>query len=573
MKKIDYKEIALYIIIAVVIIAALVFVLGRGALSGGSYNLSVKIVQLGGVPQYPYQASHFLINITNNGQNKITNLPVGFYLNGVPLNSVNVTIPAGKNVSLLKNYTYQYAGNYSFQVVADPAQLANIADRQQAKETVSLQIVQPETADVYSSIPNGNITDTQSFTMSGSGAFTTSKIDQRYNISLFNKLFSPQQQVLSSIFQNLGGYIAYSNGAYVKYANNSSAYSGWLQGTVDPAEIELVISSFGAKSSQHGNLTYSAISNTTSVCTWYANGWTKILAYYNNSLGATCLGFSSKSYNSSENQLLVNALKSNGNLTYYQSRFLYTNITPLGSVLEYSNGNISGTNIFNNSLGFIFSTTIKKLATPLSTTLLNNPHNTCFGLIYNNGSVHVCSVYIGLRNGSTSSLYGLINSSEITSNYIINVYSIVNQSSLIAAHDNAARLMGALGINETSAIWTSGFNSGCSIYNSSLQCKFLSFNYTDNNASINVTNMFASSVRINNVNCEAAAGFPAAQINQTIAANKTLPIRFTCYNLPVPSTTAVTSYSLNINYTVNNSIASASGILNVTSPGLASEGT
>jgi hypothetical protein len=203
MKKIDYKEIALYIIIAVVIIAALVFVLGRGALSGGSYNLSVKIVQLGGVPQYPYQASHFLINITNNGQNKITNLPVGFYLNGVPLNSVNVTIPAGKNVSLLKNYTYQYAGNYSFQVVADPAQLANIADRQQAKETVSLQIVQPETADVYSSIPNGNITDTQSFTMSGSGAFTTSKIDQRYNISLFNKLFSPQQQVLSSIFQNL----------------------------------------------------------------------------------------------------------------------------------------------------------------------------------------------------------------------------------------------------------------------------------------------------------------------------------------------------------------------------------
>jgi hypothetical protein len=567
--KINYKEVAIYAVIAAAIVIAVVFILGKGLISS-NYNVSIRVAQLGGVPQYPYQASHFLINITNNGQNQVNNLLVGFYLNGVSLNAVNVSIPAGKSVALLKNYTYQSAGNYSFHVIADPGQVAKLTDRQQAQNTISLLITQPQSADVYISIPNGNITDTQSFTMSGAGTFTAAQMAQNYNISLFNKLFTPPPKILPKIFRNLGNQVAYFNGAYVMYANNSTAYSGWLQGTINPTLIGLVVSSFGLHSSQYGNTTYAMVNNTTSICTWYEGGWTKILAYYNDSHGGTCLGFSGNAYNPSESQLLVSVLKSNSNLIHYQSGFLYTNITPLGSVLEYSNGNITTANLFNNSYGFVFTTSLKKLAKPLNSTVINNPKDICLGLIYNNGPVHVCSVFIATRNGSINQPYGLINSSEITSNYIINMYSLVNQTtSLVAAHENAARLMGALEVNETSVTWKSGFRNGCAIMNSSLQCGFLNFNYTSNNASINITNGFASDMRIDTINCELAPGYPTVSINKTIASNKTAAVQFRCYNLPVPSATAVTAYSLSINYTVDNTMKSAFGVLNVTNSGLA----
>jgi len=82
----DYKELAIYAVIAVAVVVAVVFVVSSGLLSklfSSSYNVRVTLSQTGGsATVYPYQTSQFTINVTNNGNAAIQNLLVGFYLPG-----------------------------------------------------------------------------------------------------------------------------------------------------------------------------------------------------------------------------------------------------------------------------------------------------------------------------------------------------------------------------------------------------------------------------------------------------------------------------------------------------------
>ena len=314
---------------------------------------------------------------------------------------------------------------------------------------------------------------------------------KRYNITFFNQLFGPSQGVMLVVFQNIAPSVSYAKGAYAQYANNSTAYVVWLQGTLNTSRVNALLSSFvGSSMAQYSGITYARMSNTLSVCDWYSSGWTKLISYYNNSNSETCMNLALTHFNSTEGAFFNNSLISKANLTNYQSEFYYTNSTPLGGILSYSRNSMSETRLFNNTVG-LFATGVSEL--PNGINGIATSRNICYGLIYNNGSAHVCSVVVPTRNNSFTLPFELVKSTEILPNYIVSVYSLINSTLATIAHDNAANLINALTKNSISAAWTTGFQNGCSIENLSIGCKFLSFNYNSTTAYMNITNMFAIS--------------------------------------------------------------------------------
>lgn len=297
------------------------------------------------------------------------------------------------------------------------------------------------------------------------------------------------------------------------------------------------------------------------MCSIYNGGWTKIISYYNNSNSNTCAKIATTTYLPTESNTLINVIKQNGNLTHYQSGFYYTNSSPLGSALYYSNSNITAINLFENNYG-IFVAGIKKLGSSIN--LTNFVNNTCYGLIYTYNGVNVCSYVIATRTGNFSLPYGLVNSSYITSNYILNIYSLVNNTQLVAAHDNAAHLMGALGISENSIVWGTFYKNSCKFSNQSIGCQFLNFSQKSNIASINIQNNFTKGIRLNSLNCEITFGAVPTPLNITIEPNSIKEINQTCTSIVVPTASVQTVYTLILNYTYNNVTRIVNGTLNVT---------
>jgi CARDB len=567
----DYKEILIYVILAIVIIAAVVFVLNSSMIfKSSTYNIKVSILGDNGSTVYPYQTSHFVVNVTNAGGAQVNGLLVGIYLNGIEQNESTVDLPAGKSITITKNYTYQYPGPFTFEAVADPGDLLPLANRSAAQSSITTNVAFPQVPNVYISIPNTNIIDTQSFTLNGGGAISASAVAQRYNISIVNKLFGPGETVSAKIYQDVYPYTANVYGAYAAYTNNTIAYSAWMSGTLDPQFISSVISSFGIKILQVNtpkqDFEYAKISNTTSMCLFYNGGWTKLVDYYNASVTPqTCANIVVSTYVPSETNTIVNLHNNNTMLSHLQSKFFYTNSTIGGSALEFTANNVTLTNIFENGFG-VFISSVKHVLVPLNITGAKN--STCYGLIYSNNGVNMCSYAIPTRTYNYSLQYGLINSSYITSNYIINMYSLVNGSELVAAHENAGDLFSALNVSGKSINWQLSFKNSCVFENSSIGCKFVSFDYKNNTAFFNITNKLSRSIKINQLNCELNPGFPNVTINKTIAANGTLAIGQYCNVVPETNVAAQSIYELILNYTYNNVTKIAIGNLNVTNQAL-----
>lgn len=557
-----------YAIIVIIVVAAVAVYVFESGLLGSSYNISVTMSQKGaGSITYPYQTSQYTINVTNKGSNRISNLLIGYYLDGIEKNTTTVSIPAGESVVIVKNYTYPTPGPYIFEAVADPGRVLNIPDRNSTQSSITTNVSVPTLPDVYTSIPNLNISTTQSFALNEYGIIGASAMAQRYDIGLVNMFMGPTGEMSAKIFQNIYPFTANAYGAYASYSNNAEAYTVWLQGTINPQLIGVVITSFGlpvqALNESTGTIGYVAINNTTSMCTFYSGGWTKIITYYNNSMQGTCIDLSTVEYKSNESTLLTGLVKGNSNLTHYQSGFMYTNSSILGSSLKYSHSNLTATNIFGNNYG-VFISSITKLARPINTSNITN--STCYGLIYSSNGVNVCSYVIPTRTGNYSLPYGLINSSYITNDYILNMYSLVNNTQLLSAHDNAANLMGRIGINGSSVVWNPVYKNQCNFGNSSsIGCDLYNYSTQNSTARIGITNMLPGSIRVNSLNCELIDIYNATVFNTTIASDSSANFTVTC-SLPSvsPSVSLVTTFLLRLNYTYGSVTSTVNGTLNVT---------
>ncbi len=554
--KLFYGIFAAIVVIAVV--AAVIKLLSPGI--SASVSLSTNTVVT-----YPYQTSYFSVRVDNTGKTSISKLVIGFYLNGNAVHYSTVDVPAGSSNTVYENYTYQAGGNYSFSAIADPAHVANMKDRNNAQSSLEVQIQQPESPDIYTSLPNVSIAYTHSFTMSGRGLIASAATAEGYNVSVYTDMFSPAKNVLTKLFENLYVFVAYVNGAYVRYSDNRTASAIWLQGTLQAPLVGYVLSTFHFNQSNYTmngtEISYAKVNNQTSICYLYTKGWTKIFTYYNASADGSCKDFAGSYYAPDESNAIVAQIKANKNLTKYQSGFFYTNSTTLGSGLSLSdNSGLAGLIVFQNQYGF-FTSYIQ------NTSAFSETAPTCKGMLATYGNTSICSVYVAPSSNSTQG-FGMVNTTELTGNYRISLYSLVNQSNLLAAHQNGASLINALHITP-SIEWKSAFVSTCAIDNASIGCNVMRFDYYNSTAYLRIENRLANALTINTFSCYS----PGLRQNETVgvqvASNSTASITARCYNIPVGGiASAYTDYALSMNYTYSGITQTVTGLLNVTNPGL-----
>ncbi len=554
-----------YFVLAVVVVVAVAFLVnvfqtvGRNVLE--NYRVSVSLSTNTPV-SYPYQTSYFLVNITNKGSSSIKGLTVGFYMDGSAIRYSSVDVPAGRTVQVVDNYTYLNPGNYTFSAVADPADVLAIKDRSAVQSSVSMVINQTEKPDVYASLPNSNITYTQSFSLTPTGLVAAAATASKYNVSIFTNLFSPARNVLIKLFENLYVAISTANGAYVRYADNTTAYSMWIQGEVQPSLVNYVLSSFYLRqfnTSINGtNVGYLAVNGTTSICYLYSGGWTKIFSYFNNSHARTCLDIAGKKYVSEESNTIVAQIKANKGMVAYQQHFIYINSSSIGSSLIYGN-TLSIVDFFENAHGF-FTNEVQ------NTTSFEGTRPLCRGLIYTGNDVSVCSVYV--HPTSNASNFGMVNTTELTNSYRLSLYSLVNLSDLTLAHVNGVELLNALNVSNI-ITWKSTFKNTCSLRNASIGCNVTGFDYSYNTAYLNISNKFPKPLRINTLSCFAPGLRQNETFNVTVNGNSHVNISVACISIPVGTIASLyTNYAFAMNYTYMNSTQSIAGTLNVTNQAL-----
>ena len=556
-ESISRTGIVFYAALAIVVVLAVAFAASR--LHAQSYRVSVTL-STNTTASYPYQTTHFIIKVTNSGNSSIKGLNLGFYLNGSAVQYNTVDLPAGTSAYVHENYTYMDSGDYIFSAVADPAHVLNLKDRTGTQSSLYVSIVQPSSPDVFTSLPNSDMVYTQSFTLNTEGILAAAATAGKYNVSVFTGMFSPSQNILVNLFENLYGFIKYANGAYVRYANGTAAYSVWMQGKVQPSLIDYVLSTFylnRINTSINGTeVGYAVVNNQTSICYLYADGWTKLVAYFNNSKAGSCLGIAGNSYAPEESNVIVAQLKANQNMTGYQQRFVYINSTPIGSAIIYSNS-LSVVTFFENSYGF-FTSFIQ------NTTSFEGPALMCRGLVYTSNTSSVCSVYIATTGNAPN--VGLVNTTELTPSYRFSLYSLVNRSNLIAAHENGAALLNALKVSNVIA-WKSSFSSTCGFSNASIGCNVTSFDYTNNIAHLSIINKLAHPLRINTMACFAPGRRLNETINTTASGAGTANVSVMCLSFPVPIASAYTNYALAMNYTYMNATMTIAGAVKRDKPG------
>lgn len=549
----------LYGILAIIIVASVSIYLYR--VSNQSYSISVSISNVTRTTVYPYQPLQFNITISNEGSNPVSGMLLNIYSNNSEIGSYKVTLPARMSTHLLENYTYQDNGTYPFKVVADPARVLNIADRGSAQAGTVVTVLRPSPPNVYTSIPNNGINLTQSFSLSSGGLSFIAYLSEYYNISMAEGMLGTNHHIFQPLFSDLQGSVVNSNGAFATYDNGSEAYSFWIQGTADNNTINTVMSTFRlphkAENINGTPVDYYVISNTTSLCSLYQGGWTKITTFYNASGSGTCLSFAGRNFTQTESSLLVHTLKNDTALLHYQSGFYYKNVSILGSSLISSRSAFGFVNLFQNSYGLFLSSMLNRYA-PINTT----QNVTCAGLIYRNGTNNICSAYVSPVKVNNASIT-LINSTELAKNYLVEMYSLVNTSSLLNAHYNAAHLIVALGINESSANFITPFKNSCGLNNASIGCKIEEYNSTGNSAVVSIANNFSSAMRINTADCYMPGEQSNESVGVSIPASDSANFTVKCHLLPLGITSAVTSYTLVMNYTLLNKTRLAVGFLNI----------
>ncbi len=555
----DYKTLVVYAVIVIVVAGGVAYALTRTALAG-NYSMSVSIS--GSVPSqvYPYQTSRFTISLNNTGSRTISQIPVVIYLNNNQYGSYKVTLPPKQSTTLPLNYTYTASGPYSFEVIADPGHLFDIANRSTAQATVSVNVSATQAPDVYSLLPNSS--STTGFTLFQNGSAVVAVTGLGYNLSVINTMFGPARSIMLRLLEDLSLTINTAYGAESRYPNNSVGYSIWLQGTLDPGLVGAIVRSFGlSQQSFNANgtqATYVKVSNTTSLCFYYSGGWTKAVSYYNSSDQASCKTLVGSAHPSNESAFLLSQYGSTPAMAAYLGNFVYTNSTNLGGSIGYQNGNITATNIFDNPYG-TFIGYLRRNQVPANI-LVNQ---TCNGLVYNSGNISICSSFITpIKNGSISSY--LINETLISQNYTAILYSFVNDSNLLAANQNGLSLILLLNLSQRTQGWNTVFKNLCNLSNVTFGCNVLSFNHSNDSTEFSITNNFQSSVRLNSLLCSLEPFQVPQIVNSTVLPGQSISLNTTCYNIPVPIASISTTYPLSVNYTVNGATNTVYGYANIT---------
>ena len=581
------KNVLIYVIIAAVVLVS-VFLYTRNVFSP-AYSISLQLSQspqsptYGSNTLYPYQTSIFRLNINNTGSSPISNMTVVVYLNSQALQTLSIrSLPAHQGTTKNLSYTYPTSGNYSFQVVADPAHVFNIQNRQASQDSIAVSVSPAQIPDVFTSIPNNNIVDAQSFALSSLGASEALYMFNNYTLGFSSGIFNGNTFPLIEMLKPSAPYLQSFLGDRAVYKNGTVAYAAWMQsGVVTMAGIKSFYSSlsYNTVNATIGNANglYMKWNATTSLCFAYSGGWIKIISYSNQSGAGTCSSIGSVTYADTESNTLLQQAASDKKMYDYQNvssvynanmpTMIYSGAHDLGRSVISDNGAVSIINFFSvpsNSMqnGGLFAGLISRNVPPASMA-----QRTCYdGLVFSDNAISVCSQYTPQTTGWLGPNL-LLNSTYISNNHTVSLYSLVNDSQAASAHLTASILIFSLGINETHLKWKSLFSNSCRFGSPQLGCGFVGMNASVPSITMNVINNYASPITVTKVNCFYAAPPTNFTMNWIVPAGATQQITTPCRVVPPTGFVAGMSFNTTIYYTLNGKNQTANGTFNFTTFG------
>ncbi len=555
--------------IAIVIAIAIIYT-SYAFTQTGAYSVKVEFSPnnySSNTTLYPFDTISTKLTVINSGPSKLSKLPLLVYLNGNKLRSYVVTLPPKSEINLSIAYTFNNSGNYTFEAVADPADLLNLKNRAASQQSFTVPVAVPEKPDLYVSIPNSNITSTKEFTLYPKGIAFSSIAALNYNLSYFKNLFGPAYPVVGNSITDLALLVHIMNGVYANYSNGAKVSSLWMNGNISVKYLNTIL--------QKNNLSYSLFNisgvngvyfkynNSTSICTSQNHGWVKVLSVYNASSNYTCKNIISKNYTPTEAVIIKNSLNSSKPLMNYSSGFLYTNTTYTGFSTSLSPNSISQMNIFENAYGN-FASNILKL-----NKAINYSNMTCKGEITSNQSenIQLCSYLISpVYQASAFSNYTMAKSNEVGNKYILSMYSFTNSNYSSSIVPNAAHLISALKVNQSTYAWKPSAVSSCQFYNNSLSCKFNSYKQSNNMINFTIHNNGNSAVKITSAACFMPGLRKYYKENATINATSQASLSVECNSIIIPIDVSYNDYNLTINYTEDGKPYTISGIAKIAVP-------
>ncbi len=518
--------------VVIIIIAALLF----RYLYQPAIDISISVHGSVPVQMYPYQKATLGILAANNGTAAIQNMSLGVFVNGNLSTLYKVTLPAGKQTTIYYNYSPTASGTYSISVQADPAKVYDIADRAASTGNFSFSVDAASAADPQSLLP-GNATYTSERALSAGGYVTSSYIYDNYGVSRFAPLPSGQAgRFIEPVLNVTYNYIVNMSAAEAQYGN-ASAYSLWIKGYLAPSIFS--VAATGTKftsayiNSAAGNITLISMPNHTSFCSWYAQGWLKVLTVSSNSASCVSLVNASSTANVSAHE--------NSVASEFGSRLVPTNAVTLGRF--YGSDRLGS---YAASLYYITNESFdSEMITNQSTS-----SNVCYGVIGSYDNASYCSTYLVPLSGKFGNT-SLIETTAYRGGYNVSAFSFVKTSDALKQVPVAESLLSALNVTGPSLSFISGITNTCSL-GAAFGCSNLT--YDNGTVSFVITSMLNASAHINSAGCYTYADdFPSPE-NATLAPGASYPLSTRCYNI----TTPITGIALNlhadigINYTVGN---------------------
>lgn len=525
------KEVYLWLILIVVVaLAALYLRYFYQAQIGLELSLNTTGINL---TMYPYQRLELPIIIYNSGASAIENLSVGLFTNGNFTVPYAITLPQGKQVVILYNYSPSKPGTYNIVVTADPGKLYNIPDRSKTTASISLVVKVPENASSYALLPNANRTSVQETNLDKGGYVVQAYLGNKYTTSDFALIKSTQiNKILAPLLNDTFNDIYNMSVSTAEYANNDSEYSIWIRGYLNASVVLSLFSKASTSASQNvhtpfGNVTYITLPNSTTLCGWYSGGWLKLFGYVGS---RTCY------------QVLSTGAKNGTSPSFVKMPDL-TNVT---SLANYTGSGINGKYAATLSLtpdSFIYA----KISNGTSAVA----SDTCFGIVDSVNGISYCSTYISSISGQIGNL-SLVRTSAYVGNYNLSVFSLSNTSELFYQVPININVVKGFGISGNYLRFTSALADTCA-FNASFPCSNMTF--ANGVIRINVENDFGSAVKLNSLGCLTRGLFNSSNLGGlALAPGKSANLTASCFSNGAVLKGILLNLNLNLllNYTIAN---------------------
>ena len=482
-------------------------------------QISISVKMLPASPVYPYQIVSIPISITNTGGSTINNISMGVYVNGNITQTYKAYLPAGKQALVYYNFTPKTANPYSISVVMDPSKLYNIPDRQAAQNSTEITPRVPQKPAPYSDFPANPPGGQDIFYMNPRGYIATLYFDN------FTKYFylTGSNQANNFLYPALDVFSSYINQLAVSHAyySNYSLTSIWVNGYVTPAAFDAAAEGKGINVTKNGNVSFIGLGNSTTICTWYSGGWTKLLV----SLG----GDNCTSYIKPTNNTL------NPNNLYYTLK------TRNSSILNYSG--------YVDNLSFAGSITATQNALYFESISYNGVlDSTCYGNILNLSNTSYCLQ--ALYQGNT-----ILNKiSTLKGEYNTTIWYIPTQNTTTPAFNYAINISKEYSFPGAKVTYVSAYANKCG-FGAGLLCSNPAFasNATTLKVSLNITNPLNNTVTINSIGCVMLSNFTSYKIGTVLQRTKSAAVSFPCYNYGKQINSSIiplgVPMSLKLNYT------------------------